>query len=147
MNDFDVLLKRIRKFDVDKILNKVWRNPRVENFIVDLITQKQLFEKGEDGKGVSLGEYSPFTIQIKVEKGQRVDHITLLDKGEFYESVRVFALSKGFRVEADGDKGEGDNLFDDFGQDITLVSEENLIILSDFIQPFFEMEANKFLSI
>lgn len=144
MNDFDVLLKKVRKFDVDKILREVWRNPRVENFIVDLITQKQLFEKGEDGKGVSLGEYTPFSIQLKIEKGQRIDHITLQDKGDFYESVRVFALSKGFRVEADGDKGD-DNLFDDFGEDIILVSEESLIILSTFIQPFFEMEANKVL--
>lgn len=147
MNDFDVILKRFKKFDVNRILREVWRNSLVQQEIIRLNTKKQLFEKGEDSLGVSLGEYSPFTVQIKVEKGQRIDHITLSDTEEFYESFNVLPLLRGFRLTAKGDKGGGDNLFDDFGEEIVGLSEENLVILSVFIQPFFEMEAKKVLSI
>ena len=56
MNDFEGLLSKIRKFNVDSILREVWRNPRVQNFIIDLNTEgkptSQLFEKGEDSLGV-----------------------------------------------------------------------------------------------
>jgi len=66
MNDFERLLSSIRKFNVDEILREVWRNPRVQNFIIELNTEgkptSQLFEKGEDSLGVSLGEYSLSTI-------------------------------------------------------------------------------------
>ena len=76
----------------------------------------------------------------------RVDHITLRDTGEFYESFKVVPLLRGFRIEADPDKGGGDNLFDDFGEDIVGLSEENILILCRFIQPFFTEEAKKVLS-
>lgn len=152
MNDFDVLLKKVKRFDVDKVLREVWRNPRVQNFIIELNTEgqstSQLFAKGEDIFGVSLGDYSPFTIQLKVEKGQRTDHITLKDTGDFYETFTVFPLLKGFRLEAKGDKPDGESVFDNFEESrVVGLSENNLIILSVFIQPFFEMEAKIFLSI
>ena len=154
MNDFEGLLSKIRKFNVDSILREVWRNPRVQNFIIDLNTEgkptSQLFEKGEDSLGVSLGDYSPFTKAIKAEKGQRLDHITLKDTGDFYETFDVIPFLKGFRLEANGDKGGGDNLLDPppdgFGKDIVGLNEENIIILGEFIRPFFIAVAKKRLS-
>jgi len=152
MNDFDVLLKKVKKFDVNRILREVWRNPRVQNFIIELNTEgqttSQLFAKGEDIFGVSLGDYSVFTIQEKVRKNQRFDHITLRDTGAFYETFTVFPLLMGFRLEAKGDKPDGESVFDSFDESrVVGLSESNLIILSVFIQPFFEMEAKKALSI
>lgn len=153
MNDFERLLSSIERFNVNEILREVWRNPRVQNFIIELNTEgkptSQLFEKGEDSLGVSLGEYSLSTIlgtsqfEGKLSKGQRVDHITLKDLGDFYETFVVIPLLTGFRLEADGDKGGGDNLFDDFGKDIVGLNEENLLILSEFIRPFFIEAAKK----
>lgn len=152
MNGFKKQLRKVQRFDVNAILFAVWKNPRVQNFIIELNTEgqttSQLFEKGEDSQGVSLGDYSAFTTQIKIEKGQRIDHITLKDTGDFYETFVVIPFLRGFRIEADGDKGEGDNLFDDFGQDITGLSEENKIILicSNIVKEVFVMEATKRLS-
>lgn len=150
MNDFDVVLKRLKKFDVNRILREVWRNPRVQNFIIELNTEgqttSQLFAKGEDIFGVSLGDYSVFTIQEKVRKSQRIDHITLRDTGAFYETFTVFPLLMGFRLEAKGDKPDGESVFDNFDESkVVGLSEQNLIILSVFIQPFFEVEAKKVL--
>jgi len=146
MNGFEKLNQKFRKFDVDRILREVWKNSKVQQKIIELNTKDQLFEKGEDSLGVSLGNYSPFTIQIKVSKGQRIDHITLNDTGEFYNSFKILPKIKGFDIEANGDKGGGDNLFDDFGQDIVGLNEENLLILCAFIRPFFIAEAKKALS-
>lgn len=153
MNDFERLLSSIERFNVNEILREVWSNPRVQNFIIDLNTEgkptSQLFEKGEDSLGISLGEYSLTTIlgtsrfEGKLAKGQRIDHITLKDTGDFYETWDIIPFLKGFRMEADGDKGGGDNLFDDFGKDIVGLNEENIIILGEFIRPFFIEVAKK----
>lgn len=152
MSDFDVLLKKFKKFNINRVLREVWKNPAVQNFIVELNTEgqttSQLFAKGEDIFGVTLGDYSPFTIQEKVRNNQRIDHITLKDTGAFYETFTVFPLLMGFRLEAKGEKPDGENVFDNFDESkVVGLSEQNLIILSVFIQPFFEMEAKKALSI
>jgi len=150
MNDFERLLAKVERFDVNKILREVWKEPAVQNFIIELNTEgqptSQLFEKGEDSKGLTLGDYSPFTKQVKVEKGQRIDHITLKDTGDFYETFVVIPFLRGFRLRANPNKGEGDNLFDDFGEDIVGISEENLLILCEFIRPFFMRKAKAALS-
>ena len=149
MNDFERLLSSIERFNVNEILREVWKNPKVQNFIIDLNTEgkptSQLFEKGEDSLGVSLGDYSPFTKAIKAEKGQRLDHITLKDTGDFYETFNVIPFLLGFRLEANPIK-EDSNLFDDFGKDIVGLNEENIIILGEFIRPFFIAVAKKRLS-
>jgi len=81
--------------------------PIVQAQIIDLNTQEQLFEKGVDSTGVSLGEYSPNTIEGtrfylgKKQKGQRYDHITLRDTGDFYKSFRFLNFSDYFTFEAD----------------------------------------------
>ena len=54
----------------------------------------------------------------------------------------------GVRLDANGDKPDGESVFDSFDESrVVGLSENNLIILSVFIQPFFEMEAKKALSI
>lgn len=151
MDDFKRLELQIRKFNVNSILRVVWSNPRIQNLIIDLNTEgkptSQLFEKGEDSKGVSLGVYSPFTQAIKVEKGQRIDHITLKDTGDFYETWVVIPFLQGFRMKANPIK-EDSNLFDDFGEDIVGLNEENLLILitSEVFRSIFIAEAKKRLS-
>lgn len=152
MNDFEKQLRKVQRFDVNAILFEVWKNPAVQNLIIELNTEgqptSQLFEKGEDSKGIALGDYSPFTTQIKVEKGQRIDHITLKDTGDFYETWVVAPFLRGFRIEADPDKGGGDNLFEDFGEDIVGLNEENktILICSNIVREVFFKEAEKRLS-
>lgn len=155
MDDFKRLELQIKRFNVDSILRVVWSNPRVKEFIIELNTEgqptSQLFEKGEDSLGDSLGEYAPSTIEGtasfegKISKGQRFDHITLKDTGDFYDTWVVIPFLKGFRMKANPVK-EDSNLFDDFGEDIVGLNEENLLILCAFIKPFFIAEAKKRLS-
>lgn len=52
--------------------------------ILDYIREKQLFDKGIDGTGERLLEYTNYTIALKRQKGQPTDRTTLEDTGSFY---------------------------------------------------------------
>lgn len=102
-----------------------------ETIVVEYITQDQLFEKGEDSEGKSLGEYSPFTVEIKQLKQQPTDRITLKDEGNYHESHRIEVTEDGgFKiVVSDFKYGE---LVERFGP-IDSLNDENL---NDLIQAY-----------
>ena len=146
MKDFDRLLGNIQKLDLNDIFLSMWRRNDVQDYIIELNTEgektSQLFELGVDSQGNRLGDYSGFTKNIKASKGQRIDHITLKDTGEFYKSFKVTPNKKGFRISANPNK-EDNNLFDDFGIDIVGLTKENVKLLLDFIEPMFSKEFEK----
>ena len=123
------------KRNLDKFIGEsVLKN---SNIIEDSITEDQLFDKGEDGLGNVLGEYSDFTKLFKTTiagqlgRSTRSDHITLKDTGEFYKSVEVILTRDGVKIIADTQKDDND-LVDEFGEAILFVNKENL---NDFIRP------------
>ena len=137
-----------------KQLNSVKRNMgrfigesalRNRNILEDAITEDQLYGKGEDGLGRSLGEYSNFTKNFKTTiagqlgRDTRIDHITLRDTGEFHESVKVKLTSKGILIDSQPQK-EDTNLIDEFGEEILFVNDENL---DGFIRPFLVDDIRK----
>lgn len=140
MSGIDKLLAKIEKYDVNKILFDVWNTSQVEQFIVNLNTQKQLHDKGIDSLGVSLSPaYTFVTLQFKNAKGQRLDHVTLKDTGQFYESFEIIVNPKGFDVVA----VDRHNLKDKYGENIIGLTDENIKILSEFIAPFYSASAKK----
>ena len=86
--DFEDCINEIINFfeNIDDVLFNITQEKETQDFLIDVL-QDQLFTTGEDGKGLSLGDYSPVTIQIKRAKGQPTDRITLKDTGEFYKSL------------------------------------------------------------
>jgi hypothetical protein len=150
MNGFELFHEKVKKYDVNKILNNVWNNFKVREYIIKLNTEglptSQLYNEGIDSLGVKLGEYTPYTVQIKLSKNQRVDHITLRDTGGFYESFTVKPNSKGFTILANPIMDDGTNLMDRFGKEIEGLTDENIKILTEFIAPFYVVEAKKILS-
>ena len=153
MDDLTKFVNDFQKFDVNKILFEVWKKQKVKEFIIELNTKgqstSQLYEKGINSKGVSLGDYADSTIngtssfEGKISKGQRYDHITLSDSYDFYDSFYVNAFTDSFSIEADGRK-ENVNLLNEY-KDIVGLTDENKNILIEFIKPFFIEEAKKFL--
>jgi hypothetical protein len=149
MKDFERLLNNLNSLDLNDIFLAMWRRNDVQDYIIELNTEgeptSQLYELGIDSLGKSLGDsspfggYSPYTKQIKASKGQRIDHITLKDTGEFYKSFKVTPNKKGFRITANPIK-EDSNLFQDFGVDIVGLTKENVFKLLDFIEPMFSKE-------
>ena len=118
------LAQRIATMDEGLIFEIVFNHQYIKDEIIQMNTEDQLFDKGIDSKGESLGEYSPFTIELKKLDGQRYDHITLKDEGDFYKSFRVSVNKVTIEITADPIK-DGNNLFDDFGEDIIGLTDES----------------------
>jgi len=118
------LVQRISSLDEGLIFEIVFNDSRIKDEIIRLNTEEQLFRRGIDSDGKSLGTYSPFTVEIKKKKGQPTNRITLKDTGEFYDSFRVTANRVSITIDADPIKDDN-NLFDDFGEEILGLTDES----------------------
>lgn len=116
MGDIGETIRKFKSLNFKKIIISILNTSEIKEFIIQM-EQERLFNFGEDSTGASLGEYAPFTVVIKQEKGQRFDHITLKDTGEFYESFTFHATGTELIFDANPVK-EDNNLFDNFGIDI-----------------------------
>lgn len=122
-----------------KLLNEVnaWFyaiDKEVQDEIIRLNTEDQLYSDGIDSLGRELGQYSPLTVILKRAKGQRFDHITLNDEGDFYESFKVTVQRDGFTIDAN-DSGKYDEpLFKVWGVDVAGLTDENIGFLSEIIK-------------
>ena len=159
MKDFERLLNNVNNLDLNDIFKTLWSKNEVQKYIVRLNTKgektSQLFELGEDSQGAKLigstdnwlsgGEYTTFTVQKKIERGQRFDHPTLESSGNFYNSFIVVPNSKGFKTEANPIVDDGRNLFDLLanGKEVLGLNKENEELLVAFVEKDFSKEFEK----
>ena len=97
----------------------------VKSNILNLNKIDQLFNNGVDSLNQSLGEYSPYTIELKKSKGQRVANITLKDTGEFYDSFFIVVRKDEIIIGGDSIKEDGTDLVEEFGSEIYGLTPEN----------------------
>lgn len=150
------VLNSIKNLDIDSIAYEIANTNTFQTLVISLNTEgtptSQLYEKGEDSRGRSLKEiagnpntdsgYSPFTIREKQSKGQRTDHITLKDTGDFYLSFTVRPFKGGFSIDADPIKDE-DDLFKVWGEDVVGLNVENLGIITEYYRNAILQEVNR----
>jgi len=72
-------LKNCKKFGENIMIKN--KNHIIEENI------SQMYDLGQNIKEESLGEYTPTSKFIKQQKGQRTDHITLRDTGDFHKGM------------------------------------------------------------
>ena len=122
-------LKRTRKLSAQKLFIRIGNEEDIIELIIRFNTEgeptSQLFELGVDSNGTDLGEYTPFTIEQKLAKGQPIDRITLKDDGGFYKSWRVKATQEGWEFSVDPIKDDT-NLIEEWGEDIVGLFPPNL---------------------
>lgn len=105
----------------------------VQEEIIRMNTIDQLYEEGIDSLNRPIGDYSPVTVMFKRETGQRYDHVTLNDEGDFYRSWSVEISDDSFTIDAD-DTGKYDvPLFDVWGVDVLGLTDENMEWLKKMI--------------
>ena len=139
------LTDRIAKLDEGLLLRNFVSIPAVQKFILDLNRRDQLFNKGIDSKNRALGVYAPSTINSKQERGVPVPsdfHITLFDTGEFYSTFVIIPGKDFFEIDANPIR-EDTNLFDDFGEDIIGLNDENLQVLIDFFKETIQLRVRE----
>ena len=127
-------LKQTLLIDPAQILRKALKNEEVQSFILRS-NRETLYNKGEDSEGESLGEYSPFTVELKKQKGQPFDRITLFDSGDFYRSFKLFIGSNYIEIQSDPVKEDGTDLLVEFGEDVLGLQEDQLDKLRDMLIP------------
>jgi len=144
MKDIERLLNNIDSLDLNDILFAMWSRNDTQDYIIELNTEDQLYEEGIRSDGSEIGEYTPYTKQLKStgSGNSRIDHITLKDTGAFYKSFKIKPNKKGFKIIANPNKDDT-NLFDEFGVDIVGLTKENVFKLLDFIEPMFNEEVEK----
>lgn len=128
-------LKRLASLNLDDLwIGVVASSGKIQELIIDLNTEGQLFERGIDSEGQSLGVYSQFTKAIKQREGLPFDRVTLFDSGDFYKSFKVSTSGNEVLIIADTEKEDKD-LSEVYGEAIIGLTDESLEILSEFILP------------
>lgn len=112
----------------------IWDNGA---YIVDMNAQDQLYEQGINRLGVDIMDYAPYsplTIQIKEEKGQPTNRVTLRDMGDFETSFFIEANDRQFEIKASDFKTE--ELIKKYGRQILGLTDENIqALIWQYIYP------------
>jgi hypothetical protein len=123
-------LNRMSRVDIHPLIQKILQDRDIQDRIIYLNTIDQLFEKGEDSLGRKLsdvgGDYSPYTIMKKIEKGQPTDRVTLRDKGDYYDSYKISAPDGvDYIIIITNPIKEGKNIEEEWGGFIVGLNTEN----------------------
>lgn len=135
------LIEKFKKvgeeLDTGEIAKKIVRDN--DNILIDMNEQDQLYAKGVNRLGVRIDEYQPYrplTIQVKIEKRQPYDRVTLKDTGEFYDSFYVETAEDRFYIKASDEKTNW--LVKKYGAEIFGLTNDSL---AEFINDYVKDEA------
>lgn len=116
-----------------------------EAYIVEMNSEEQLYEQGINRLGVSIADYAPYspiTIDIKKEKGQPYDRVTLRDYGDFHSSFYIDADNEKFKIGATDEKT--DSLVKKYSAYILGLTEEHKQeLIDDYIAPELDKKAHE----
>lgn len=150
---FRNLFGKIAKLDADKLIKNVLKNDSgLQQDILDLNRIDQLYEEGTNVEGYLLGEYTYNTIvgtteySSKLAKGQKTDHVTLKDTGEFYETFKIKVEPNEFIITADltvhGEPMKS-RAYGEYGSEILGLDEERKKIMFGWLKAPFINEMRK----
>lgn len=97
-----------------------------EDLIIGLVREDQLYERGINGKDISIMDYAPYslnTIFRKIALSQPHDRVTLKDRGVFYESMKLVLTDEGFYIVAP--TYYTPDLLEKYGEAILRLTNEN----------------------
>ena len=124
-----------RKLDINKILVKIFSDPKFQLQIINKVRYGQLYKEGVSEDNVVIGTYSPYTEKINPAKKAGTPY-TLLDTGEFYASFRILLGDTYFIIDADGDKGEEDLFIKfNFAGNLIGLTDANMDWLIEMLKP------------
>lgn len=132
--------------NADIIWNHVFSDKEFQTWILDLIRDDQLMEKGVDETGKVIGTYSWATQNIYNSSKIEGEHYTLFDTGDFYKSMVILLGTNYFEIDADPIK-ENANLFTKYGEGIIGLTEESLEKLRGETKRRYAIEIDRLFSL
>ena len=142
------MIDKFKQLDEYDMFKFIFSNKKVQDYIIELNTIEQLYEKGINSEGISLSsidEYNPFTIQDKLNKGLPTNRVTLFNSGDLYNSIYV-RLSKDY-IEIVSVLIDEYQLEEKYGDNILGLSKDSLDKLVKFIIPYAQLYVEKKLNI
>ena len=139
----DGLIKGVKNYLADVESGRITQGmfQLYEKDIIALNTEEQLFKKGENALGVSMQTYAPYkpvTIEIKRDKGQPTDRVTLRDTQAFHNSFFIFADNKAAWFKATDKKSQ--KLYDKYGEIFGLTVENRNKVAWEYLYPMLITE-------
>ena len=143
-------LNKWLKIDPISIIRQILSDRAILNWIEEA-NRKQLLT-GKNSFDVKLsdigGGYSDFTLQNNTSSISKTrDKVNLYDTGEFHDSITVKVDNNLLQLDADpfkiDDNGNTTNLFNEWGEDIIGLNEENLQQLIEVIKTKLILEILK----
>ena len=128
------------------MMAKVFDESSLQVQSIDL-NQIQLYDKGINADGLTLGEYSPVTIgywkPLAASEGRdgKTSNVTLKDTGEFYNSMKFEKDSEQFWISGDVNKG-GTDLMQIYGQILGLTTESLDYLHDEILERYQEKVYN-----
>jgi len=144
------LIRNTNKLDENKLVHQALDNSLIQNDILNLNKEDQLYEQGITSDGKFLGDYSTFTFEYKTTiaatlgNDTRSDHITLKDTGAFYNSFKFVNGKDSFSIEADTIK-DGEDLIERDGKILGLTDENKLVVQKWIKEPVKDMALQQML--
>lgn len=142
MNPIENLLERVETVERG-LTSGEWIQQIIfdnEAYIVDMNVEDQLYEQGVNALGVSIDDYAPYspaTIEIKMQKGQPSNRVTLRDEGDFHSSFFLEVGATQFEIKAADFKTE--HLVRKYGRQILGLTDENIEeLIREYILPDIE---------
>lgn len=131
-------LNKWLKIDPIQIINEILSDRVILNWIAE--RNREQLQKGLNSEDVKLsdigGGYSDRTLQLRPEKVR--DRVNLFDTGEFYKSIMAKSNVNLVEINADPIKedefGNKTNLFNEWGEDIIGLNDENLQELIEMVK-------------
>lgn len=133
--------------DMDLVWYQVFSDPTFKRWILDLVRQDQLFDKGVDEDDDIIGTYSEATEMMNPSKIAGT-HYTLFDSGDFYKSFVIRVGKRIFEIDADTSDMDGENWWvqNNITKNAILgLTDENKTKLSIEVKRRFIIEARKIL--
>lgn len=128
------IANRLQKFNAHTATIVIEEAEKLEEDILILNQEDQLFEQGVDNKGRSLGEYAQTTIDYKKAKGQPYDHVTLYDEGDFYRGFHLENVNNKLYVDSSDSKTN--DLGEKYGEDIFGLTDKNIAeFVNSYLKP------------
>jgi len=142
------LLLKSRGLIFSDVWREVFRDEQFQTEILDWIRWEQLFADGVDELGQIIGTYSAYTAMLNPEKAVGTPY-TLYDTGAFYTSMVMTILDDAIEIDADPIKvdefGQTTDLFNEYGDGIIGLTDENKTRLANELVQRFQIEAARIL--
>lgn len=122
-------IKRIQNDFVVEIVKSIVADN--SNEIIDLNTREQLYKRGVDSSGKSLGQYSNPYKKLKKALNQPSDRVTLRLEGDFYESFEVLIQDQQFKIIARDKKTQW--LIKRYGYKILGLTSDNVSLFREIV--------------